>query len=157
MNGQPGLATSLVGEAAQTAFGARLAKACRAPLLVYLQGDLGTGKTTLTRGLLRGLGHQGAVKSPTYTLVEPYEIDGERIYHLDLYRVGDPGELEYLGLREMLADHALILIEWPERGEGWLPSPDLWIRLRHRPDGRNIELQGVTDRGGAVISELEGF
>ncbi len=154
MSGRPSLTITLVGEAAQMAFGARLAKACRAPLLVYLQGDLGTGKTTLTRGLLRGLGHRGAVKSPTYTLIEPYELDGERIYHLDLYRVGDPGELEYLGLREMLADDAVILIEWPERGEGWLPSPDLWIRLQHRPDGRRIELRGVTQRGEAVINKL---
>ena len=123
-------------------------------MLVYLQGDLGTGKTTLARGLLGGLGHRGAVKSPTYTLVEPYEIEGERIFHLDLYRVGDPGELEYLGLREMLADDAVILIEWPERGEGWLPPPDLWIRLQHRGDGRRIELRGVTQRGEAVVREL---
>ena len=99
----------LHGEAEQEALGAALARICRAPALIYLDGDLGAGKTTLVRGWLRSLGHGGAVKSPTYTLIEPYEIDGAAVYHLDLYRVGDPGELEYLGLREMLAEDAVLL------------------------------------------------
>ncbi len=105
----------LSDEFSQEALGARLADVCTVPMLIFLEGDLGAGKTTLARGFLRGLGHRGAVKSPTYTLIEPYEIDGRKVYHLDLYRVADPAELDYLGLREMLAEEAVLLIEWPER------------------------------------------
>lgn len=134
----PLLSTTLIGEAAQEAFGARLARACRGPLLIFLEGDLGAGKTTMARGFLRGLGHRGAVKSPTYTLVEPYEVEGRRVYHLDLYRVADPAELEYLGLREMLAEDAILLVEWPERAAGWLPPPGLRIRIAQSPGGRRV-------------------
>lgn len=145
----------LHGEAAQEEFGARLAQACgTGPLLVFLEGDLGAGKTTLARGFLRGLGHRGAVKSPTYTLIEPYELGGRSVYHLDLYRVADPAELEYLGLREMLAEDAILLIEWPERGAGWLPAPDLRLRLQHQSDGRRLELEALTTRGEAVASRI---
>jgi len=144
----------LDSEAEQEAFGARLAASFDGPLLIFLEGDLGAGKTTLTRGFLRGLGHRGAVKSPTYTLIEPYGIGDRRIYHLDLYRVSDAGELEYLGLREMLEEDAVLLIEWAERGEGWLPEPDLRIIIRHRGQGREIELSAVTPAGKAVLSGL---
>jgi tRNA threonylcarbamoyladenosine biosynthesis protein TsaE len=106
-------------------------------LLVTLQGDLGTGKTTLVRGLLRGRGYQGPVRSPTFTLVEPYDVVDGRVYHLDLYRLGDGEELEYLGLRDMLAEPALLLIEWPERGAGWLPVPAVRIELFHTGVGAN--------------------
>ena len=104
--------------------------------VVYLRGELGAGKTTLVRGYLRALGYEGSVKSPTYTLVEPYEIEGFSIAHLDLYRVTDPVELEYIGLEDVLRDVSLTFIEWPERGEGFLPAPDLII---------DLEIQG-TDR-----------
>ncbi len=127
-------------------------------LVVFLQGDLGTGKTTLVRGMLRGLGYQDAVRSPTFTLVEPYEIADGRVYHLDLYRLGDGEELEYLGLRDMLAEPALVLIEWPERGAGWLPAADLRIELQHAPGGRDLRLRtqaALIDRIGAVIQEFE--
>ena len=144
----------LMSEAEQEALGARLARACDGPVLIFLEGDLGAGKTTLTRGFLRGLGHRGAVKSPTYTLIEPYEIGGRRVYHLDLYRVADPGELEYLGLREMLGEDAMLLIEWAERGEGWLPPPDLRIIIRHRGLGRDIELNACTPVGESALSGL---
>jgi len=145
----------LHGEEAQLAFGARLAKACGdGPLLIFLEGDLGAGKTTLTRGFLRALGHRGAVKSPTYTLIEPYEIGGRQIYHLDLYRVADPDELEYLGLREILAEDAILLIEWPERGAGWLPPPDLRICLWHQGDARRLALSGRGPRAKAVLDRL---
>lgn len=144
----------LDGEAAQETLGARLAAACDGRVLIFLEGDLGAGKTTLTRGFLRGLGHQGSVKSPTYTLIEPYRIGERRVYHLDLYRVADPGELEYLGLREMLEEDAVLLIEWAERGEGWLPQPDLRIRIRHAARGRALSLSAVTATGQSIISAL---
>jgi tRNA threonylcarbamoyladenosine biosynthesis protein TsaE len=147
-------AIRLADEAAQEAFGARLAAACDGAVLIFLEGDLGAGKTTLTRGFVRGLGHRGAVKSPTYTLIEPYLIGGRRVYHLDLYRVADPGELEYLGLREMLSEDAMILIEWAERGVGWLPLADLRVRIRHLADGRQVELEAGTQRGQAILDRM---
>lgn len=145
----------LNSEGAQEALGARLAAAGEGAMLVFLEGDLGAGKTTLTRGFLRGLGYRGAVKSPTYTLIEPYEIAGRVVYHLDLYRVADPAELEYLGLREMLDQDATLLIEWAERGEGWLPRPDLRIGIRHHGSGRELQLEAFTDTGKAVLDRLD--
>ena len=144
----------LHSEDEQEALGARLASVSQGAMLVFLEGDLGAGKTTLTRGFLRGLGHRGAVKSPTYTLVEPYRIGGRKVYHLDLYRVADPGELEYLGLREMLEEDATLLIEWAERGEGWLPAPDLRVVIRHRETGRDLELEGVSVTGKTLLERL---
>jgi tRNA threonylcarbamoyladenosine biosynthesis protein TsaE len=129
----------LASEAEQLGFGARLAAALRGLNgVVYLRGDLGAGKTTLVRGLLRALGHRGAVRSPTYTLIEPYVLDAVRIFHLDLYRLGDPEELEYLGLRDLLDGDALLLVEWPERGIGVLPAADLEIEISHQPPGRRL-------------------
>ena len=144
----------LPNEGAQEALGAALAAACSGAALIFLEGDLGAGKTTTTRGFLHALGHRGAVKSPTYTLVEPYLIDGRQVYHLDLYRVADPGELEYLGLREMLAESAVLLVEWPERGAGWLPTADLRVCIEHRPAGRRVTLSAATRRGAAILSNL---
>ena len=135
-------------------FGRHLGSQARPGDIITLEGSLGAGKTTLTRGFLRGLGHQGAVKSPTYTLIEPYRIGQRRVYHLDLYRVADPGELEYLGLRELLEEDAVLLIEWAERGEGWLPQPDLRIRIRHAGGGRALHLSAVTATGQRIISML---
>lgn len=146
----------LQGEAAQVAFGERLGRAVGRRGLVFLHGDLGAGKTTLVRGFLRARGHQGAVKSPTYTLIEPYELPDGRVYHLDLYRLADPEELEYLGLREILAEEAVLLVEWPERGRGWLPPPDLELRLSYAADGeaRRIELSAQTLAGEGMASRL---
>lgn len=124
---------------ATEALGARLAEYLPITAVVHLHGDLGAGKTTLVRGLLRALGHAGAVKSPTYTLIEPYQLGNRRILHCDLYRVADPEELDYLGLREALGE-ALLLIEWPERGAGWLPRADLEIRLNYQPPGRRATI-----------------
>ena len=145
----------LCSETEQAAFGARLAADCTGPALIFLEGELGAGKTTLTRGFLRGLGHQGAVRSPTYTLVEPYLIGKRRVYHLDLYRVADPAELEFLGLREMLTEDAVLLIEWPERGAGWLPAADLRIHIEHCPEGRRVWPEAFGERGRACLSRLE--
>lgn len=139
---------------AQLAFGTRLAALVPPRLVIYLEGDLGTGKTTLTRGLLRGLGHQGAARSPTYTLLEPYELGERRLYHLDLYRLGDPLELEYLGLRDLLAEDALWVVEWPERGRGMLPPPDLRILIEYADQGRHLRFIAETSVGRSLLDDL---
>lgn len=136
----------LANAEATEALGAQLAQAIT-PGIIYLNGDLGAGKTTLARGFMRGLGHTGKVRSPTYTLVEPYELEPCRVYHMDLYRLADAEELEWLGLRDMLAEAALLLVEWPERGSGFLPSADLTIDLEYAGDGREARLLAVTPVG----------
>lgn len=120
---------ALADEAATQALGARLAPLLRPGMVVFLHGELGAGKTTLVRGLLRSCGFVGAVKSPTYTLVEPYEIAGHRIHHFDLYRLRDPMELEEMGIRDYLGGDSICLIEWPERGAPVLSTHDLDITL----------------------------
>lgn len=143
-------------EAAMLALGARLAAATGGVGVICLHGDLGMGKTTLSRGILRGLGHAGAVKSPTFTLVEPYELGERRIYHFDLYRLADPEELEFFGIRDYFDGDALCLIEWPERGAGILPQADLDIVIAVQGAGRALHLTPHSPRGEswcAVLSE----
>jgi tRNA threonylcarbamoyladenosine biosynthesis protein TsaE len=108
--------------------------------IVLLNGDLGVGKTTLVRGLLRHLGFSGTVKSPTYTLVEPYQIKGRSIYHFDLYRLGDPEELEYMGGRDYWDGNSLCLIEWPEMAQGYLPEEDLNLSISHFGEQRKVKI-----------------
>ncbi len=127
-------------EAATEALGARLAQGLPPGSVVFLHGDLGAGKTTLVRGFLRELGYAGPVKSPTYTLVESYQLDGHRVLHFDLYRLADPEELEYMGGRDYFDGKATCFIEWPERGAGLLPAADLNIHLLHRGHGRVARL-----------------
>ncbi|MBT3310257.1 MAG: tRNA (adenosine(37)-N6)-threonylcarbamoyltransferase complex ATPase subunit type 1 TsaE [Gammaproteobacteria bacterium] len=115
--------------------GAVLAQLLHAPALLFLQGDLGMGKTTLARGFMRERGHKGNVKSPTYTLVEPYELGGETIYHFDLYRLCDPEELEFMGIRDYL-NASIALVEWPDKGMGLLPQADLELMLESHGEGR---------------------
>ncbi|MDL0432110.1 tRNA (adenosine(37)-N6)-threonylcarbamoyltransferase complex ATPase subunit type 1 TsaE [Marinobacter sp. TBZ242] len=122
--------------------------------VVFLEGDLGMGKTTLSRGIMRGLGHEGAVKSPTYTIVEPYEHLTPPAYHFDLYRLGDPEELEYMGIRDYFQGESLCVIEWPERGQGILPVPDLLIRLGKSGDGRSALISASTTRGGRLLAGI---
>jgi tRNA threonylcarbamoyladenosine biosynthesis protein TsaE len=142
--------------AAMTALGGRLASALDGGI-VYLEGDLGAGKTTLARGILQGLGHTGKVRSPTYTLVEPYPVAQGMAYHLDLYRLADPEELEWLGLRDMLDVGALLLIEWPERGAGSLPAPDLVIRIAPLNGGRSVDLVSRSARGQHILDLFESL
>lgn len=108
--------------------------------LVFLHGQLGAGKTTLVRGILRALGHAGAVKSPTYTLLEPYEIGNTTIYHFDLYRIGASEELDFIGMDELIDADAISFVEWPERGSGRLPNPDVDIYLSLEGEGRRVEV-----------------
>jgi tRNA threonylcarbamoyladenosine biosynthesis protein TsaE len=129
-------------EAEMEALGARLAAQYPSGI-VYLQGELGAGKTTLVRGWLRALGYQGKVKSPTYTLIEPYDLSGRSIYHFDLYRLTDPHELENLGARDYYRPDALCLIEWPERGGSLLSSPDLRITIQHQGGQRRVLLEAL--------------
>lgn len=137
------------------ALGGRVARAiARGGGTIFLYGGLGAGKTTFVRGLLRRLGHEGAVRSPTFTLVESYTLDALRIHHLDLYRLASREELEYLGVRELIDEEALCLIEWPERGaEGWI-RPDLRIRIEIQGTAREVWVEAPTSRGRAVIRHI---
>lgn len=124
--------------------------------VLYLSGELGTGKTTLARALLQALGHAGSVRSPSYTLVEPYTLAGRRVFHIDLYRLSDPAELEYLGLRDLDPARDLILVEWPERGRGSLPAADLEIELGYATVGRRVFIRPASARGTTILSSLNG-
>ena len=163
---------ALIDEAAMLQFGNRIAvalslglkntlendcpvKAPEQALLIALQGDLGAGKTTLSRGVLLGLGHTGAVKSPTYTLVEPYELLIGQICHFDFYRLQDPEELEYMGFRDYLVESRLCLIEWPERGAGFLPEADILIEIVQLDKGRKVTIRGQSEQAKIIISQLD--
>jgi tRNA threonylcarbamoyladenosine biosynthesis protein TsaE len=147
----------LPDEAATLGFGRHLAEACGGRGLITLQGNLGSGKTTLCRALVQALGHKGAVKSPTYTLVEPYDLAGGRVLHYDLYRLNDPEELHFLGVRDFLDTDTLTLVEWPERGSGALPAPDLALTLSVSGSGRLAGWQAHTPRGESWLPFLEKF
>lgn len=140
---------------ATDALGAELARTRPAHAVVHLQGDLGAGKSTLARALLRALGVTGAIRSPTYTLVERYRLeDGSEAWHLDLYRIGQAGELEFLGLDG--GEASLWLVEWPERGAGALPPTDLVVRLAIEGDGRRAEIEPHSEAGRGWLARLNG-
>ena len=138
----------------QEVLGGMISADAPSSFIVYLEGDLGAGKTTLVRGFLRGLGYRGNVKSPTFTLLEPYDLGDRAVYHLDLYRLADPEELEYLGLRDLLAQDATLLIEWPEQGRGMLPDADIIVDIGYRNEGRSLGFRSCSTKGERLLSSL---
>lgn len=128
---------------ATEAFGAKLWQLLPEKCTVFLLGNLGAGKTTLVRGLLRAAGHLGAVKSPTYTLVEEYSLQTRNIFHFDLYRLNDPEELEWIGIQDYFAQDSLFFIEWPEKGSGFLPEADIILDLQTIGEERHLEIKKI--------------
>ena len=152
------LTVALPDAAATEALGAALARHLAPGLKIYLEGDLGAGKTTLTRGLLRALGHKGAVKSPTYTLVEIYVFSGYILYHFDFYRFNDPEEWHEAGLDEYFNETSVCLVEWPEQAYGVLPQADVILRFRFASgecgESRTVELEGLSTSGERCLNAL---
>jgi tRNA threonylcarbamoyladenosine biosynthesis protein TsaE len=134
--------------------GVRLARLLQGEGVLHISGDLGAGKTTLCRGILRAMGHPGAVKSPTFTLVEPYQFSESEVYHFDLYRLGDPGELEYIGIDEYFGNNKLCLIEWPEKAIGYLPQHDLEIDIDVLGEKRIIGISANSQSGNKICTQL---
>ncbi len=122
---------------------------------IYLVGTLGAGKTTFCRGLLRGLGYSGSVKSPTYTLVEPYKFFDFDVYHFDLFRLSDPEELEYIGIRDYFNNGSLCVVEWPNRGEGFIAKPDLRIEFLVSGKGRTATMRSESELGHSCIKRFD--
>ncbi len=145
------LILELSDEAATLALGARLAGCLRPGMTVYLHGELGAGKTTLVRGLLRALGYAGRVKSPTYTLAELYTFSGFIVYHYDLYRLHDPREWEDAGFRDEFGENTLRLVEWPEKARGWLPPADLGVTLEMAGEARRARISALSGKGKACL------
>jgi tRNA threonylcarbamoyladenosine biosynthesis protein TsaE len=141
-------------EASLLSFGEKLAHAVVAPAIIFMNGPLGAGKTTLARGFLHGLGYKAHVKSPTYTLVEPYPLKKITVFHFDLYRLHDPHELEFMGIQDYFNDQAICLIEWPEKGVGVLPEADLLFDIEMYKDGRKIKCTALSDHGSTILHRM---
>jgi len=146
-----------IDEPALAALAGRLAPMLAAGGVVFLIGDLGAGKTTFARALLGALGVDARIKSPTYSLIESYTVGGLAIHHLDLYRIADAGELEWLGLADLTAEPYLLLVEWPEHARDGLPPPDLILRLAHAPASRDVVLEASTPRAAHWLHGLRAL
>ena len=133
----------------------QLAKVITKTAIIYLIGNIGVGKTTLNRGILQNLGYKGAIKSPTYTIVEYYNINGQRVYHFDLYRLVNSEELEYIGGRDYFEEDSICLIEWPYHAVGALPDADLEIQLDYNLPGRKASIKAGTLRGDSMLNQLQ--
>ena len=145
---------TLKNETETTEIGSKLASCLKGGEVIYLKGELGTGKTTLVRGVLNRLGHAGNVKSPTYTIVEPYLIDSHVIYHFDLYRLDDPEELESLGIRDYCDGQSICFFEWPEKGGNLLPNADINLELTYFESTREVEFTSKSDVGKTILKQL---
>ena len=144
----------LKNETATQQFAQKIAHLCQSPLFITLRGELGSGKTTLVRALLRELGVQGPVKSPSYSLVEPYHLEQFNVYHFDWYRLVSPEELELIAWRDYLSEKAVIIVEWPEKGEGMLPTIDLALHLIIENSARTLEIESSSEKGDRILSQL---
>jgi tRNA threonylcarbamoyladenosine biosynthesis protein TsaE len=151
----PILTRYLADEAATQDLGRDLASTLTPGMVIWLSGDLGAGKTTLVRGLLRAFHYHGRVKSPTFTLVEHYPFSSFNLYHFDLYRFADPDEWEDAGFRDYFNEHAICLVEWPEKGVGCLPRADLLIRLEILGENREARMQGMTEVGKRCLERIQ--
>lgn len=142
--------------ASTEAVAVRLAQCCQATaIVIHLIGELGAGKTTFCRGFLHGLGYQGNVKSPTYTVVEPYRVGERDIYHFDLYRINAYDELEAIGIRDYFNGQSLCLVEWPERAEGELATPDLSVSIHYQGEARRLLLESSSSEGESILHCFE--
>lgn len=131
-------------------FANKFASNLQVPLVVWLEGDLGAGKTTFARAFLHALGYKGRVKSPTYGLLEQYQLPSLQVLHMDLYRISDPGELEYLGIEDMLDEKTVLLVEWPDRGGEWLSKPDFIFEFVYATQGRNLHWKACTKQAKTI-------
>ena len=145
----------LADESQQAALAATVAKHLKVSFVMLLKGNLGVGKTTFARGFIQASGFDGVVKSPTYTLVEPYPISNNRMcYHFDLYRLSDPEELEFTGARDYFNENDVCLVEWPEKAEGFLPSADWICEFSHLNEGRNLVVSAMSDKGKELMLQV---
>jgi tRNA threonylcarbamoyladenosine biosynthesis protein TsaE len=151
----PLLTRHLPEEPDTLAFGAELARHLQPGMVVYLSGELGAGKTTLARGILRGLGYAGRVKSPSYTLVEPYKLSRLYLYHFDFYRFDDPAEWEDAGFREYFNADSICLVEWPQNAEELLPPADMTFLFHLSDTGRNVEISADTQAGRLCLKHWQ--
>lgn len=151
------MASTCVDEPAMQRLARAMAQHLSPPLTVFLEGDLGAGKTTFARALIQGAGHEGRVKSPTYGLMEHYSAGELQFLHLDLYRIADPGELEYLGMADLLGPSVILLVEWAAHGRGALPPPDIVLAFDHEGDARRVSLKAYSDSGIAWLEHFQAL
>ena len=145
---------SIMDESEMIALGAKVAVVLQGNEVIYLRGELGAGKTTFVRGLLNAMGYSGNVKSPTYTLIEPYLINDRDVYHFDLYRINDPEELETMGIRDYCDGKSICLFEWPEQGNDVLPTADIILTLTHSDPGREVNIESRSSHGEDILNQL---